>query len=177
MRVLGELRGDEDDRAFSDWLNGVRARLMNCVVYRFLTHLNKIMDGTFGEDMFEDTFQELTLAVIKSAMAEFVYDDPKTSPTEISGHNSLSFLLDGFVHAVLYADEKDYKNEKGEKQYTDKDNKYWRLLSEHFREDYYKAKSGCEPFDLYLRLLTVTDHISAMTDTYAHDLAAKLRGY
>ena len=181
--MLRELRkyDDDDDRGFSTWLNRMRARLMNCVVFTFKKHIDEIMAGTFEDDMFKGSYQEVALKVMKTAMPKFVYDRSKISPTEISGHNSLSFLLDGFVRAALYAD-KDYcreKDEKGEPKCkpSDKDKKYWRLISEHFREDYEKAKTGCEPFDLYLRLLTVTDHISAMTDTYAHDLAATLRGF
>ena len=41
---------------------------------------------------------------------------------------------------------------------------------------YKNARTGTESFDLYLRLLMVTDYISGMTDSYARTLYRELSG-
>lgn len=50
------------------------------------------------------------------------------------------------------------------------------LLSQNYRDDYEKTKTGGECTDLYLRLLMVTDYISGMTDTYTRTLYRELIG-
>lgn len=56
------------------------------------------------------------------------------------------------------------------------DKKYYQIFSENYKQDYFAAKTGNESFDLYLRLLMVTDYISGMTDTYARNLYRELSG-
>ena len=57
---------------------------------------------------------------------------------------------------------------------TKADKKYIAILSDNYRRDYQQSKTGDEGFDLYLRLLMVTDYISGMTDSYARTLYREL---
>lgn len=50
------------------------------------------------------------------------------------------------------------------------------IFSENYKQDYENAKTHDEKYDLYLRLLMVTDYISGMTDTYARTLYRELSG-
>ena len=47
---------------------------------------------------------------------------------------------------------------------------------DNYKQDYHNARTGNEGFDLYLRLLMVTDYISGMTDSYARNLYRELSG-
>ena len=165
-----------DAAAFSRWLYYVRRWLMYVVVWKFFDKYDEIMAGTYGKELFADTYHEYTLKILKGAMKEFVYDGEDLVPTELSGHAILSFLLDGFVRAALYWDEEHY-GEGGAYKPSQTDRKYLSLLPSAYKEDYQKSQTKKdEGYDLYLRLLMVTDHISSMTDAYARDLFRHLRG-
>ena len=178
--------GESSDAAvFSEWLVYVRRWLMYVVAFKFSANYEAIMGGSFRQDMFQGEFLEFTLDILKGAMREFVYDREDLAPTELSGRTILSFLLDGFVKAALYWDERYQKepelDEDGKekvKKYlpSQEDNKYLGLLSAAYKRDYKLSRTGDERYDLYLRLLMVTDHISSMTDAYARDLFRRLRG-
>lgn len=167
-----------DAAVFSEWLYYIRRWLMYTVAYKFSANYEPIMRGAFTEDMFQGEFNELTLLILKDAMGQYVYDGESLAPTELSGRTILNFLLDGFVHAALYKDEayadKEYPD--GPYKPSQENNKYLGLLSDAYKEDYDLARAGDEAYDLYLRLLMVTDHISSMTDAYARDLFRSLRG-
>ncbi len=77
------------------------------------------------------------------------------------------------MHAALYSDYQD--EEKGFLP-SKADKKYLAIFSDNYKQDYENAKPGDEKFDLYLRLLMVTDYISGMTDSYARTLYRELNG-
>lgn len=163
----------KDSSAFRGWLNYTRRWLMYVAVYRFSRNYKDIMDGTFYGDLFQETNHSMTIKILKDAMKEFAYDTPGILKLELSAQTILSFLLEHFIHAVLYYDyqdkEKDYVPSKADK-------KYLSIFSDNYKRDYDKAKTGDEAFDLYLRLLMVTDYISGMTDSYARTLYRELSG-
>lgn len=169
---------------FSAWLYCVRRWLMYCVIWRMGKNYKKIMDGTYKKELFAGTNHEFTVKILKDAMGEFVYDEEKLTRSELSGQTIISFLLDGFVKAALH-DVEEYKKDKDKSKDEDVnsdwkpsqvDCKYFNLISKRYRDDYEKTRTGDEGYDLYLRLLMVTDHISGMTDAYARDLFRELRG-
>ena len=69
-----------------------------------------------------------------------------------------------------------YGYEETDYKLTQADKKLLHLLSENYRNDYEASKTGDEAYDLYLRLLMVTDYISGMTDSYARTLYRELSG-
>jgi dGTPase len=160
-------------QSFIKWLNSVRRWFMYVAVYRFSYKYKEIINGTYSGDLFEETYHSLSIKILKNAMKEFAYDTSGILKLELSAQTILSFLLEKFVHAVLYYD---YQDEANRYIPSKADKKYICLLPENYKADYNEAKTGDESFDLYLRLLMVTDYISGMTDSYARNLYRELSG-
>lgn len=178
LEDLKRLRADNrimesESRAFKKWLNLTRRWLMYVAVFRFSSNYAKIMDGTYSGDLFEGTNHEITIEILKGAMRKFAFNTSRILKLELSGQVTLEFLLDKFVHAALYSDYQD--EEKGFLP-SKADKKYLAIFSDNYKQDYENAKTGDEKFDLYLRLLMVTDYISGMTDSYARTLYRELNG-
>lgn len=106
-------------------------------------------------------------------MERFAFNTPNILKLELSAQVILAFLLDKFVHAVLYDDYQD--KDRGFVP-SKADKKFLAIFSDNYKQDYANAKTGEEAFDLYLRLLMVTDYISGMTDSYARTLYRELSG-
>ena len=162
-----------DSNAFRDWLRDTRRWLMYVAVYCFSKNYRSIMNGTYRNDLFTGTNHSLTIKILKKALGEFVFDTNGILKLELSAQTILSFLLDKFVHAVLYDG---YEDESLGFAPTKADKKYLSIFSDNYKRDYKKARTGEEGYDLYLRLLMVTDYISGMTDSYARDLYRELSG-
>lgn len=165
----------KDSAAFGTWLNYTRRWLMFVAIYRFSKSYGEIKDGTYKQDLFYDTNHSLTIKILKKAMPAFVFDSADILKLELSSETILSFLLQKFVNAALYFDAEYADEEHGYVQ-TKADKKYFSIFSENYKQDYINAKTHKEGYDLYLRLLMVTDYISGMTDTYAQTLYRELSG-
>ena len=168
-------RQTKDSAAFSAWLNHTRRWLMFVAIYRFSASYREIMAGTYTHDLFYGTNHRITIKILKSAMAKFVFDSVGILKLELSSQTILSFLLQKFVNAVLYFDAEYADEEQGYIQ-SKADKKYLSIFSENYKQDYNNTKIHEEGYDLYLRLLMVTDYISGMTDTYARTLYRELSG-
>lgn len=164
-----------DSVAFSDWLNYTRRWLMFVATYRFSASYRDIMNGTYTHDLFYETNHSITIQILKAAMGKFAFDSPGILKLELSSQTILSFLLDRFVRAVLYHDS-EYQDPEHSYIQTKASKKYLSIFSENFKLDYASTKTHDEAYDLYLRLLMVTDYISGMTDTYARTLYRELSG-
>ena len=162
-----------DSSAFKAWLTYTRRWLMYVAVYRFSYKYKDIMTGSYCGDLFEKTNHSLTIKILKGAMGKFAFNTSRILKLELSAQTILSFLLDNFVHAVLYYD---YQDKDHNFVPSKADKKYIEIFSDNYKQDYEKAKTGDESFDLYLRLLMVTDYISGMTDSYARTLYRELSG-
>ena len=174
---LKKLRDElsDDNKALNTWLNETRRWLMYTTIYSFNHSYKNIMNGTYGTELFYDNFQTCTLKLLKKAMVEFAFNSSGILKLELSAETILSFLLDHFVRAVLY-----FENEDSENGYVPStaDRKYLTLLSSNYKNDYrlMRDNSADEGYNLYLRLLMVTDYVSGMTDTYARTLYRELSG-
>lgn len=146
---------------------------MYVAVYRFSYKYKDIMTGAYCGDLFEKTNHSLTIKILKGAMGKFAFNTSRILKLELSAQTILSFLLNNFVHAVLYYD---YQDKDHNFVPSKADKKYIEIFSDNYKQDYEKAKTGDEAFDLYLRLLMVTDYISGMTDSYARTLYRELSG-
>ena len=144
---------------------------MHNAIFRFSFDYQKIMKGTFSHDLFTNVNHSITMNIFKKAMEEFVFNSPGILKLELSAQTILSFLLDRFVHAVLY-----YGYEEEPYVLTKADRKLLNIFSQNYLNDYETSKTGDEAYDLYLRLLMVTDYISGMTDSYARTLYRELSG-
>lgn len=123
---------------------------MYVAVYRFSRKYKEIMAGTYSGDLFEETNHALTIEILKGAMERFAFNTPNILKLELSAQVILAFLLDKFVHAVLYDDYQD-KDQGFVPSKADK--KFLAIFSDNYKQDYANAKTGEEAFDLYL-----TDH-------------------
>lgn len=174
QKKRGEIHTSEGDgRAFRLWLNNTRRWLMYVASFRFSYKYHDIMSGTYHDDLFTETYHAITIKTLKQAMGEFAFDTPSILKLELSAQTILSFLLDKFVHAVLYDD---YQDKKRGFVPSKADRKYLSIFSDNYKQDYRSTRTGNEKFDLYLRLLMVTDYISGMTDSYARNLYRELSG-
>lgn len=165
------LEQQPEEDAFSSWMKYTRQWLMHNTVFRFSHDYAQIMGGTCSKELFFDVNHTLTMQIFESLMKEFVFCSPGILKLELSAQTILSFLLDRFIRAVLY-----YGYEETDYKLTQADKKLLHLLSENYRNDYEASKTGDEAYDLYLRLLMVTDYISGMTDSYARTLYRELSG-
>lgn len=163
----------DDAKAFKDWLDYTRRWFMYVAAYRFSSSYQDIMAGNYTKDLFWSTNHSITIKLLKKAMAQFAFHTPTILKPELSAQAILSFLLDKFVHAVLYFDE-NYAEDHFVPSKADR--KYMAIFSENYIQDYKDARTGDEKRDLYLRLLMVTDYVSGMTDSYARTLYRELSG-
>lgn len=169
---LKEERNKETDLvAFQKWMELVRKWLMYVAIYSFSSNYDRIMEGKYTHDLFYGTYQEQTVKILKKTAFNLVFGNNEIVKLELAAKKIIESLLHDFVYAVLYFDEKDkeYKPSKA-------DEKLISLISENYKNDYRKAKTGDEAKDLYLRFLMVTDFISGMTDSYAKNLYNELNG-
>lgn len=178
IQELSKQRGadhtpENDSAAFKKWLTQTRQWLMYVAIYRFSCKYKEIMAGTYCGDLFEGTNHAITIDILKGAMRKFAFDTPGILKLELSGQVILDFLLDHFVPAVLYYDSAYCTNGQAPSK---ADKKLLAIFSGNYKQDYQNARTGTEPFDLYLRLLMVTDYISGMTDSYARTLYRELSG-
>lgn len=172
-RRLENVQDEESEMiAFQNWMDYARGWFMYCVTYSFSRNYKSIMNGEFQRELMQGTFHEKSMKIFKNAMVEFVYEQPEIVKLELSAKKIISTLLDDFIYAVIYMDEteEEYKNHQFQK-------KLCSLIPDNLKADYEKAKTNDEGYNLYLRMLMITDFISGMTDSYAKNLYQELNAY
>lgn len=172
-RHLENVQDEESEMiAFQNWMDYARGWFMYCVTYSFSRNYKSIMNGEFQRELMQGTFHEKSMKIFKNAMVEFVYEQPEIVKLELSAKKIISTLLDDFIYAVIYMDEteEEYKNHQFQK-------KLCSLIPDNLKADYEKAKTNDEGYNLYLRMMMITDFISGMTDSYAKNLYQELNAY
>lgn len=177
-RIENQNRTQESDLiAFQKWTVYVKNWLMYVVAYSFSKNYEKIKQGEYEHDMFQEGFHEYSIDILKGAMRKFVFDSSEILKLELSAKKILTSLLSDFIYAVVNWDCGD----EGIKP-TDSQMKLIHIISDNYKTDYYKACEALEiqdtdekeAYKLYLRFLMVTDFISGMTDSYAKNLYQEL---
>lgn len=146
----------------------IRTKMISAAKFSFTKNYNQIMSGEFNTDLFSGTYSEALHKALSNFAREKIFTDKDILKLEISGHTILTFLLDKFISAVILP-----------KPSSKLDEKLWELIAEKHRQVYEKKSKEPELDQselLYHRLLMVTDFISGMTDSYAHDLYLTLSG-
>ena len=165
---------EEKMRAFREWLASVRKWLMNAVAFSFTKNIEEICDGTYTKNLFAKSNHSITINALKDAMRKFAFNSESILKLELSAQTILNFLLNKFVEAAIYYDQDGEGQEKG---FAQANEKYMTILPENLKNDYNNSKKpNDESYNLYLRLLMVTDYISGMTDTFARTLYRELSG-
>ncbi len=173
---------NQDLYAMQNWLDYVRDWFTYCAFYGFKSNYDQLMAGTHTGEIMNGTNHEYSLKILKGAMKRFIFPQPRILKLELAADTVLSFLLDKFVHAILYYDYKCPPSlpdeERARRRPSERDEKLIRLLPDNYVENYKlesrEAKS--EEEKLYYRLLLINDFISGMTDTYAKTLYQELNG-
>ncbi len=134
----------------------------------FEDRLEDIEEGRFTTSLIEATPLWEPYKALKQLAKEKVYRDTRVLQIEYAGYQAIGGLLDMFSHAMMSDPP------------TRKDDKLRMLFPQHYHLFPHNA-SAAETERLtmlspYQRLLTVTDYVCGMTDTYAIDLYQKLSG-
>ena len=163
-----------EQTAFQNWVEYARHWLAYSAAYGFTSQENygAIMEGTYTHSILQDTFHQFSMEILqKDIPSVFIFSNSSIVKLELAAQTILSALLDRFVPAIFYLDETagPFCQTKGDKKLTS-------LISDNYLRSYWNQRRGVESYDLYLRLLLVTDYISGMTDSYAKDLYQILQG-
>lgn len=167
--------------AVQNWAVYIQGWMINAATESFIRNYQTLMDGTYGaygEDLLSGTDGEAMMKALGDIAFRYAFQIKPILKLEIAAQSIFNFLLDGFVHAVLY-----YGTEK---ELTDVQRKMMALISDnyiaiyrHFAKETEQSElsdSQKEAEKLYLRLLLVTDHVCGMTDSYAKRLYQELKG-
>jgi dGTPase len=168
----GVARGAENVElyAIQNFLVRLQSSLIFCVTYGFTSNYHKIMEGSYGQDLFAHTYAQWVMDALGDIANRYAFTSRGILEMEVAAGSILNFLMDRFVPAVLYYDT--------EVPLQMLEKKLVRLISENYRQTYhlYARNAATEEEKLYLRILLVTDFISGMTDSYAKDLYQRLNG-
>lgn len=156
--------------AVQNFLVRLQSALLFCATYGFTSNYEKIMEGSYGQDLFYQTKGEWVMDTLGDIAYRYAFISKPILQMEVSAGTILNFLLDRFVPAVIHYDTEEPLQMMEQKMVA--------LISENYRQTYrnYAKNAKNEAERLYLRLLLVTDFISGMTDSYAKDLYQKLNG-
>ena len=158
---------DPEEYAIKNWIVGVQGFLINCATYGFTKNYDAIMEGTYGKDIFSGTYGEGLMNLLGDMAYRRVFTTPDIYKMEVGESVILNFLMDKFVHAILYYDT--------EVELDEIDKRIVSFISENYKSAYHIHANGkSETEKLYLRLLLVTDYICGMTDSYATRLYQEL---
>lgn len=188
--------------AASRWIISIQGLIIKDIVQRFIDNYDSIMNGTFKEELINNTKSAKIVNLLKNTAKKYIFESKQNNRMELNANIMIEFLLEKFVDSVLYMDTK-YEDESQlakkyriilsdnyvhiYKIYADKyENKLKKemlKLIENEKLDGSKKervqmeyKSKIYNYRLYLRLLLVTDYISGMTDSYIKSTYQELMG-
>lgn len=161
----GVKRGVEnpEEYAIKNWIVQVQGFLINCATYGFTSNYEAIMAGTYGKDIFSDTYGERLIHLLGDMAHRRVFSTPAIYKMEMTEAVILNFLMDKFIKAAVYYDT--------DVELSEIDKRLVSFISDNYKSAYHNQAEGkSEGEKLYLRLLLVTDYICGMTDSYAKRL-------
>ncbi|HSY60590.1 MAG TPA: deoxyguanosinetriphosphate triphosphohydrolase [Cytophaga sp.] len=138
----------------------LRATVINLLlensVQVFWKNRQQILEGTYEKSLTDDLDEQIAIPFNKLKEISFkeIYNYRSVVEIELAGYKILGGLLEEFIPAVLYPGKPNSE-------------KLLQLLPPQF------AYQGN---DLYLKLQSIIDFISGMTDIYAVDLYRKIKG-
>jgi len=148
---------DDNEKGKIEYLRArAISNLIDEVVLSFKQNYETIMNGTFENDLLTQTKYFQQLEEIKILSRKKVYASPNVLHIEAAGFEVLGGLLEKVVPALVGSHESKTSAEK----------KVLQLIPLQFT----KGKSR------YEQLLSATDFVSGMTDSYAVTLYRRLRG-
>ena len=155
--------------AIQNWVVRLQSELLRSVAGAFCDHYDAIMAGTHPRELFDGIPSEPMLRALGEIAYDFVFSSRPIVQMEIAANTIIGGLLDKFVPAALYW--------QTEVPQTSLEPRLMAIVSDNFRASYERHAAGRdEVWQLYLRLLLITDYISGMTDSYALNLFQQLNG-
>jgi len=133
--------------------------LVNELADTFMEEENNVLAGKLEDDLITIIPNGKTLKKITEVSIDKIYRTRSVVEREVAGYEVLGGLLDTFIHAY---------NESYEGHLSPKNRAIINLLPNRITT----AKID----DLYKRLLSITDFVSGMTDSFAVSLFRKIKG-
>ncbi len=160
---------DLEEYAVKNWIVRVQGFLISCATYGFTSNYQTIMKGSYGHDLFYQTFAQKLMDLLGDLAMREVFTSDAIYKMEVAEGAMLDFLLDMFIGAVVeYDDGSEGMDSLGRRMAA--------FISSNYKRAYRcQAKGKHEVERLYLRLLLATDYICGMTDSYAKRLYQELK--
>ena len=165
-----------------NWLYEVRLYLMKSVAHQFAEDFDLIESGkvTYYE-LTEMCYGKNFFSFAKHLTKDQIYDNDFVLDQEVAAKAVMYDLLELFLDAMVPYDSKvDVLYPEGHVSQirpTYYQSKIIKLIPREFILNYESERvEGDEPYNLYLRILTVLDYISSMTDRYAYEKRRTLTG-
>ena len=160
---------DLEEYAVKNWIVRVQGFLISCATYGFTSNYQMIMQGSYGHDLFYQTFAQKLMDLLGDLAMREVFTSDAIYKMEVAEGAMLDFLLDMFIGAVVeYDDGSEGMDSLGRRMAA--------FISSNYKRAYRcQAKGKHEVERLYLRLLLATDYICGMTDSYAKRLYQELK--
>ncbi|MGN0422338.1 MAG: deoxyguanosinetriphosphate triphosphohydrolase [Lachnospiraceae bacterium] len=158
-----------EEYAIKNWIVRVQGFVINCATYGFTSNYQAIMQGTYGHDLFYQTFAEELMDLLGDLAFREVFTSEPIYRMEVTEATMLDFLLDKFMTAIIKYDDKTQKLDSIDERMVS-------FISSNYKKAYhYHARGKSEIERLYLRILLVTDYVCGMTDSYAKRLYQELK--
>ena len=158
-----------EEYAITNWIVRVQGFVINCATYGFTSNYQAIMQGTYGHDLFYQTFAEKLMDLLGDLAFREVFTSESIYRMEVTEATMLDFLLDKFMTAIIKYDDKTQKLDSIDERMVS-------FISSNYKKAYhYHARGKSEIERLYLRILLVTDYVCGMTDSYAKRLYQELK--
>lgn len=154
--------------AVKNWLVRMQSFLIACATYEFTSNYQLIMDGTYNQDLFGQSYGARVLALLGELAVKRVFTSAAIYKMEVAESRIINYLLNEFVRAVIPYDD-------DTQTISSIDMRLVSFISDNYKTAYHHhAKGKSKTEKLYLRLLLVTDFICGMTDSYAKRLFQEL---
>ncbi len=145
---------------FQDWVGYLRNWLIYAAANGFVENYEDIMNGCFTGEILGDGLYKYTVQILKKLMRQHVF--PQNRMNTIQAFRIMDQLLDRFIPAAVCWDS-------GEKPDL-LNSSFIEQIPRKYRYAYELEKTGDENYNLYLRLRTVIDYISSLTDRRALEI-------
>lgn len=160
---------DPEINAVQNWVIGIQGMLLRSVTKAFTDNYTKIMNGEFSSELLAVSDVKEIKKAISSLEVKYVYNAREIITSEVAAGNMIYFLMDNFVPAAIKSND--------ESKLTEREKRLINIISDNYRQIYrIYSHERSEEYQLYLRLLLVTDFICGMTDSYAKRMYQLLSG-
>lgn len=171
LHERGRMKNVSNPEAYAvkNWIVSAQGFLISCATFGFTSNYDRIMDGTYGRDLFAGTYGEKLMDLLGDMAYRYVFSSMDIYKMEVAESAILNSLMDKLVRAVLYYDT-DVRQDTIDRRVIS-------FISDNYKNTYKRDSAGkSEAEKLYLRLLLVTDYVCGMTDSYAKRLYQEMNG-